>query len=500
MTSLVIYSLILSAVLLLFWGAYKILRIDMSASPLTARICLMTLTVLSPLIALIPFVMPQAAPETIWVRPVVTEITAELSIAALPAPTSLEPTIDWAQIIAAIYAIGAILWFCRLLVSIGTVMNIVRKSAKAGDNLRLNDNPDIVPFTWGRWIVMSKSDYKNHGPMLMTHEQSHLRGAHWVDLLVINLIGCFTWYCPAALLIRRELTHTHEFEADKSVLNHGFSAPDYQMLLIEKATGRKLTQAVAPSINQSYSLKKRIIKMLTQHSSASAHKRVLMLIPAVVIAVTGTAALAALRPAPAPIVKVLPAEDAPAAETPVTETPAVEPQPQVSAPAVTAEDSIYTIVDVKPEFKGGDSKLYQWLALNIRYPEKAAINNIQGTVLCSVVIEKDGSVSNVNVIKSIDPDLDAEAIRVLKALPAFNPGQIAGKPVRTAINMPITFKMIGAGECIQPDTIAAPPPVSVSATVQSKARRIRFGLLTAYLSKLILKSGLIISLSMRHQT
>ncbi len=104
-------------------------------------------------------------------------------------------------------------------------------------------------------------------------------------------------------------------------------------------------------------------------------------------------------------------------------------------------EKIFTAVEEAPKFPGGDAELYKWLSRNIRYPEMAAQNNIQGRVTVQFVVEKDGSVGEVKVVRGKDPDLDKEAVRVVKALPKFIPGKMNGQSVRVWYTLPIMFKL-----------------------------------------------------------
>lgn len=104
-------------------------------------------------------------------------------------------------------------------------------------------------------------------------------------------------------------------------------------------------------------------------------------------------------------------------------------------------EKIFTAVEESPRFPGGDAELYKWLSKNIRYPEMAAQNNIQGRVTVQFVVEKDGSIGEVKVVRGKDPDLDKEAVRVVKALPKFIPGKMNGQSVRVWYTLPIMFKL-----------------------------------------------------------
>jgi protein TonB len=94
-----------------------------------------------------------------------------------------------------------------------------------------------------------------------------------------------------------------------------------------------------------------------------------------------------------------------------------------------------------PEFPGGQAALMKWLSNNIRYPQIALDNGISGRVVVKFVVEKDGSVGNVQVVKGVDKDLDKEAMRVVRAMPKWQPGKNNGQAVRCYYNLPVTFKI-----------------------------------------------------------
>ena len=106
------------------------------------------------------------------------------------------------------------------------------------------------------------------------------------------------------------------------------------------------------------------------------------------------------------------------------------------------DNKIFTVMEVPPEFPGGQSALSQWLSYNIRYPEDAQINKIQGRSLIRFVVNKDGSVSDAVITLPLDPALDAEAIRVVERMPDWIPGRNNGKPVNAYFMLPITYRLV----------------------------------------------------------
>ena len=110
-------------------------------------------------------------------------------------------------------------------------------------------------------------------------------------------------------------------------------------------------------------------------------------------------------------------------------------------PKVEVQQKIFDVVEQQPSFPGGNGALMQWLGQNIHYPAVAEENGIQGRVVVSFVVEPDGSISNVQVVRGVDPSLDKEAVRVCKQMPKWNPGKQNGQAVRVKYNLPVQFKL-----------------------------------------------------------
>ena len=106
-----------------------------------------------------------------------------------------------------------------------------------------------------------------------------------------------------------------------------------------------------------------------------------------------------------------------------------------------ATEEIFVVVEQQPEFPGGTSALMKFLGDNIKYPVIAQENGIQGRVITNFVVERDGSISDVQVVRGQDPSLDREAVRVIKTMPRWKPGQQRGKPVRVRFTLPVVFRL-----------------------------------------------------------
>ena len=128
---------------------------------------------------------------------------------------------------------------------------------------------------------------------------------------------------------------------------------------------------------------------------------------------------------------------------------AVPPPPPLPPPAEATEEEmkqdvenkIFEVVEEQPKFNGGNGALMSWLASNMQYPPDAEKGMIQGRVVVSFVVEKDGSITQAKVVRSVEPSLDKEAVRLVEAMPKWIPGKQNGKTVRTRYNLPVTFKL-----------------------------------------------------------
>ena len=104
-------------------------------------------------------------------------------------------------------------------------------------------------------------------------------------------------------------------------------------------------------------------------------------------------------------------------------------------------DMVFDVVEVMPQYPGGQIAMMKYIMENIKYPEQAMKEGIQGRVTVRFIVEKDGSISNVKPVLSVHPLLDKEAVRVVESMPKWSPGKQNGKPVRVRFNVPVMFKL-----------------------------------------------------------
>lgn len=119
----------------------------------------------------------------------------------------------------------------------------------------------------------------------------------------------------------------------------------------------------------------------------------------------------------------------------------VSPEAKEAPADSTAKEEVFMVAEQMPEFPGGMKEMLKFLQENVKYPENAMKNNVQGRVIVQFVIEKDGTPTEFKVLRSVDPDLDAEALRVMKAMPKWKPGMQKGQVVRVKFTVPVSFKL-----------------------------------------------------------
>ena len=137
--------------------------------------------------------------------------------------------------------------------------------------------------------------------------------------------------------------------------------------------------------------------------------------------------------------KSVPSDTNPPSRRPKIEVEA--PGPKINDLGEMNKDEVFQVVEQQAEFPGGGAALFKWLRENIKYPEAASLNKIEGKVIMLFVVEKDGSISGITVRRSANEDFDNEAIRVLKAMPKWTPGKQRGVDVRSYFTLPVVFKL-----------------------------------------------------------
>ena len=332
-------------------------------------------------------------------------------------------SIPWEQVISVIYIAVTLFFITRFLWQLITIFRMRFKSKKTTvSGVKVyNLTTDITPFSFfGMIFINTEMHTEEELNQIIIHEHTHVKERHSLDIMLIEVLLLFSWCNPFVWFFKREMAMNLEYLADKGVLRKGVDSREYQYHLL-RLTYHETAVQIVNNFNVSQ-LKQRIMMMNKTRSSTLKLAKYLLMLPMFFVLIAANSAYAGVN----------------------DQTYQAPPPPPPPPPVKIAEtDEVFVVVEEMPEYPGGVDAMMRFLGETIRYPFEAMTNGIQGRVICNFVIEKDGSVSDVQIVRGIDPHLDDEAIRVIEAMPKWKPGMQKEEIVRTRFTLPIVFRLTG---------------------------------------------------------
>jgi len=397
------YLLQVNIYLVIFYAFYKVLLAKETFFMLN-RVYLMTAGFLS---LLIPFFKPE------WFTGTAAHQTIQLSadqLNAVMANVTLvtdQASFGWGQLVTLLYLCGLAFFLLRFLYQLHAVSRLIK------------DKPAGTAFSFMRRKIID-----TNLPELDTveaHENIHVKQLHSLDILFFELMGILTWCNPVIYLYKSTLRDIHEYLADEEAAKFQADKEAYSLLLLSAAFGIDKNVLTNSFYTQSL-IKKRIFMLNKQRSTKTALVKYGLFLPLFAGMLLFSSATISGN------------EEIKSVSEKLT---TVNPADFVSQSVVSNPVADSTA----PSFPGGMEKFYQYLAKAVRYPEDAVKKGTQGKVFVSYMVEKDGRITDVGVEKSVSPSIDAEAVRVMKASPKWNPGLTNGSPVRVKLTLPIAFAL-----------------------------------------------------------
>lgn len=457
-----IYSIKVAICLAAFYLFYKLL-LSRDTFHAFNRATLLLLMLLS---LVLPFVSLSIDEPTVVNNGMVQ--VEQLLVAGVSGEEAQPASLTLVQVLFMVYMAGVVVSVGREIVSLAGLYRLIsgRGRMTTDDGIRIIViDGDVAPFSWFNNIVISRSDYESGRREILIHEMAHISRHHSLDILLCNVLLIFQWFNPAVWLLRRELRNIHEYEADEAVLASGANAAEYQLLLIRKAVGERLF-SMANNLNHN-SLKKRITMMLTKRSNPWNRVKVLLTVPVAAVAVVAFATPKAEslsreieHESDAIVSSVVKSTSDKAALVAQGKTSGEETVNDMGRAddtliandlqrVTSTDDDVYEVVEKMPKFPGGGAELMKYLSSNIKYPVEAHKAGIQGRVVVSFVVNKDGTVKDAKIVRSVDKSIDAEALRVISAMPKWQPGYQDGKAVSVRYTVPVTFRLTGESRKVQ---------------------------------------------------
>ena len=362
------------------------------------------------------------------------EATAQAGDPVMIGVGTPEAILSWP---ALLYLAGVAVVGALVLMSVIRTLRLIRGGTRIpceGYRLTLVDG-SIPSFSFCRHIVMSRADYEDY-PAILRHECQHIRHFHSLDILLITVVNAVHWFNPLVWIARSELALLHEYEADEGLLQQGIDATQYQLLLVRKAVGEQRF-SMANGFNHA-KLKQRIAMMHKKQTPSFirlAYVGVLPILAIVMFACNPTnEKMQVEEEETAPVVApAVPEEVQPVATEAAPKTIEVE----------TEEERVpFALVEVKPQFQGGDAKTFAtWVSNHLSYPEDAKEAGVSGRILVQFTVSPAGKLQEVQVLRHLHPSLDAEAVRVISSSPDWTPGMQGGRPVTVTYLFPVIFTL-----------------------------------------------------------
>ena len=362
----------------------------------------------------------------------------------------LEPAVPWwPTALTLLFWAGVAFVLARVTLSILSIVRIIRRGrlVREEDGCKIIvTERDIDPFSWMQYIVLSGKDWEAPHESILAHEKAHIGLGHSLEVLLVDVLSALQWFNPAIWMLRADLQELHEYEADDAVLRAGTNIKEYQYLLIRKAVS-KSGYSVANSFNHSI-LKNRITMMSKSKSPLSRGLRVLYLIPLTCIGLGMQARTIYVAP-DKDNEKILSERLSGTARTGVFQ------KNQAVLPEIVVVK--YADASVKPEDINHGASLEDlqisdvleadtapvcsenfamWLNTKLFYPQGCLHD---GTVLVRFTVNKNGKVSDVNVMNGICEELDNAVVKLIEKSPVWTPATRKGKKVAVQLVQPVIF-------------------------------------------------------------
>ncbi len=318
--------------------------------------------------------------------------------------------------------------FIRFIIQLVGVLSMIYKGKtieKDGYKI-VCINQAITPFSFFNRIFIRGLDNDTDDLKLMIkHEQAHVRQKHSLDIIIAELFCIAFWWNPIAWLLRKEIKVNIEYLADNEVINNGIDMRQYQYLLLQTIQNNASIYIINDfNVSQ---LKKRITMINKHETSRIFSIKYLLIIPIVVFLIVANAT----------------AKNVVSSVTETVVSDEIQDKVGVKELKEGGDDknNPFTAVEVMPQFPGGEKALMAFISENLKYPEAAIKDKREGRVIIRFTIQKSGQISDIKAIRSLCPECDAEAIRVVEAMPKWRPGKQNGKYVSVYYTLPIIYKL-----------------------------------------------------------
>lgn len=402
------YIFEVNVIITLFGLSYYVLFRNESFHRVNRAVILSSILI-SFLIPLISFSTPQAFTQVVNFDPVLISAQSTLG--------HNESGYNFPSVLQMLYWLGFTLSFFFVIRRFLLLMSIRgQESDSVWKGIRIVRTRKLkAPASFFKTIYLTPDISQESEESILAHEYAHIREKHSIDLLFMQIVQIFCWFNPVIYRLRNLLEATHEYRADE-IASAQKDKTIYSNLLISYAL-KINPKILAHQFSKSNQLKQRIMMLHKPNNRRVSIIKYFLLIPII----TGALFLNACTD-----------EN--------SDKQSEEATPTENMNKIKGTD-IFTKADKMPVYPGGDDALMKYLSENIEYPPACKEEGVEGTVYLSFVVDKSGELTDMKVLKSPDERLSANAMDVLSKMPAWTPGENAGKLVKVQYNLPIKYQL-----------------------------------------------------------
>lgn len=367
-----------------------------------------------------------------WLLPIIQPLLGVSGIANATSLTFTIPEVSvsnvvnfsfpWIKVFAITYISICAFFLLRFIYQLAKIAKLASRANvyKKGNLIVAEHTSNISPFSFfNLCFINSATIPADKVEEILKHEKAHISKWHSIDLILFELIGITQWFNPFFWMLRKTVVEIHEYQADRDVISTQSDPHSYLDTIISVAFNG-VALPIGNNLNKSLTLKRLAMMTTTKKTKGTAFR-------------IAAALLVAL-----PIMFAISCND----ETSIEEDIAIIIEENDKAGEKSSDEQVFVVVEDMPTFQGGDlNKFREYIQQNLTYPEIAAQHGIQGRIFISFIVETDGSISTVKVLKGVDPSLDKEACRAIESSPKWEAGKQRGKKVRVTFNMPILFTL-----------------------------------------------------------
>lgn len=436
-----------------------------------------------------------------------------IDIGSAPVIVAAEPSFQLIDGLWFFYVLVSVAVAIRLMYYLFSLVKMLHKHPKQiqGRFKLIYSSTADSAFSFFRFIVLPTKLHTKDEQIILQHEKIHAKKWHSIDVLLLELVKIFFWFHPVIYLLKHELIQQHEFEIDRLLITQStskniitqnnqdtqkFDIIQYGNLLIQQA--QQIPVQLSLTNNFNHSLIKNRIQMMTKQKSKNIQLlRYVLLVPLLgLICTLMSFEKEQMQPALAEVLKLdlienreeltkfaanntilkltkptkkqaIPVQAKATLKPNVHKTKNINSTIKSQTKVDSFSNKVFTIVEIMPKFSGGgDTALLNYFGSNINYPEAARLADIQGVVVLGFTVEKDGRITDLEILRDIGGGCGEEAMRIAKKMPTWSPGMQDGKTVRVAFKLPVRFKLDGINvhrnhdkstPVVQPQTNQNPP-------------------------------------------